>query len=121
MIKIKMIMEENAVKLAVKLSEKLALRNIIPIIKNREVLLDDSSIEDSINIHEALYYIRASLQDAEIRYRRLYVKDGTVYVEDEEAGGGVVDEPPLLFCPLCGYTTIYEEVYWIHVKSHGIV
>ncbi|MCS7126699.1 MAG: hypothetical protein NZ929_07315 [Aigarchaeota archaeon] len=121
MIKVKMQIAINTVKLAVKLAEELAPRYIMPIIKNNEIILDDSLVKDSLSIEEVLPHIRVGLEEAKIKYRRIYVRDDEIYVEDEGSGGGVLSEPPLLFCPFCGYSTEYEEVYWIHVKSHGII
>ena len=120
MIKIKLNRQENIVNLAASLAEELASIEVIPIIKNNEVILDDSSLSKTLSIEEALLFVRRSLEKSKTKYRCIYVKGETIYVEDVESGEKV-SEPPLLFCPFCGYATQYEEVYWIHVKSHGVI
>jgi hypothetical protein len=120
LIKIKLNRQENTVNLAARLAEELALIEVIPIIKNNEIILDDSSSSKTLSIEEALLYIRRSLEKSKTKYRYIYVKGETIHVEDIESGEKL-SEPPLLFCPFCGYATQYEEVYWIHVKSHGVI
>lgn len=120
MIKIRLRKHENTINLAASMAEELASLEIIPIIKNNEIVLDDSSSSGSLSIEEALQHVRRSLDRSKTKYRYIYVKEKTIYVEDLE-GGERISEPPLLFCPFCGYVTQYEEVYWIHVKSHGVI
>jgi len=117
-IKIKMNFQANVEKLAVKLAEELAPTSIIPLIRVCEIVLDDTSSETSLSIEEALGYVRKSLESIGLRYRRIYVKNDCIFINDCESGDERV-EIPLLFCPFCGFSTPYEEVYWIHVKSHG--
>lgn len=120
MIKIKLRRQENTVNLAAGIAEELASLEVVPIIKNNEIMLDDSSSKRTVSVEEALSYVRRSLEKSRTKYRYLYVKGETIYVEDLE-GEEKTSEPPLLFCPFCGYVTQYEEIYWIHVKSHGVI
>lgn len=110
----------NTINLAARLAEELSSIEIMPVIKNNEIILDDTSSSKSLSIEEALQYVRNSLEKSRIDYRCIYFKEETIYVEDSE-GHEKITEPPLYFCPFCGYSTQYEEVYWIHVKSHGVI
>lgn len=120
MIKIKLNRQENTINLAASLAEELGSLEVFPIIKNNEIVLDDSSSSRILSIEEALPYIRRSLEKSKTKYRYIHVKGETIYIEDVESGEKI-SEPPLLFCPFCGYATQYEEIYWIHVKSHGVI
>lgn len=120
MIKVKLKDQMNAINLAARLAAELSFIGVLPIIKKDEIILDDSSSSKALSIEEALQHIRNSLEKSRIDYGCIYFKGGTIYVEDFK-GRQEVSEPPLFFCPFCGYSTPYEEIYWIHVKSHGVV
>ncbi|MEM1584424.1 MAG: hypothetical protein QXF28_07820 [Nitrososphaerota archaeon] len=120
MIKIRLRKNENTINLAASMAEELVPLEIVPIIKNNEIVLDDSSSSRPLSVEEALQYVRRSLERLKTKYRYIYVKRETICVEDLE-GEEKKYEPPLLFCPFCGYVTQYEEIYWIHVKSHGVI
>lgn len=77
MIKIKLNRQENTVNLAASLAEELASIEVIPIIKNNEIILDDSSLGKTLSIEEALPFIRRSLERSKTKYRCIYVKDAT--------------------------------------------
>lgn len=121
MIRVRLRAEANALKLAAKLSEELAPRGILPVINGSDVILDDTDSEAGLTPEEALPILRKSLKDAEIPYRFISVKGGEITVEDEGGGrrrpeGGA--PKGLLTCPHCGFTTPYEEEYWVHLKIH---
>ncbi len=121
MIKIRLRNQVNTVNLAASLAEELSSIEVMPIIKNNnEIILDDTSTSKSLSVEEALQYVRSSLEKSKIDYRCIYFKEQTIYIEDSE-GREKITEPPFFFCPFCGYSTPYEEVYWIHVKSHGVI
>lgn len=113
---------ENAARLAVELAEFMAPRAVFPIIRENEIILDDSCADFRLSLEEALHAVRECLNSSRIRYRRVYVEREAVKVDD--LGGPSerpAPDPPLLLCPHCGYSTLYEDVYWVHVKSHGIL
>jgi len=120
LIQVRLRVERNAVRLAAALGELLAPRGVMPVIKRSLVVLDDSGSELRLTLHEALPIVRTSLQRAGIPYKLITVKDGEIEVIDEESGeGGEAEKAPKLYvCPHCGFTTPYEEEYWVHLKIH---
>lgn len=120
LIQVRLRAERNAVKLAAALAELLAPKGIMPVIKRNLVVLDDTGSELKLTPHEALPIVRTSLQEAKIHYKLIMVRDEEIEVMDEESreGGETEKAPKLYVCPHCGFTTPYEEEYWVHLKIH---
>jgi len=111
-------LEENAVKLAGSLCEKLIEKSIIPVINGSTIILDDSSAGFKLSLEEALSVIRSSLIELRLRYRSIAAIGDEIRIDDEGMGKPFEEKEPFLICPHCGFITLYEEEYWIHLKSH---
>lgn len=118
MIKVRLRSEGNAVKLAASLAELLAPKGVLPVIKGSLVALDDTCSKLRLTSEESLPIVRRALDAAHIRYKLILIKGEEIDVEDEGGEESPERPPRLLICPHCGFTTIYEEEYWVHLKIH---
>ena len=117
MIRIRLNWEENATKLAASLMENLAEKAIIPVIKNREIVLDDSSAVKKLEIGELYDLLVKSLREGGISYEEITLSEEEIIVNDLKPREGKAG-PRIYICPHCGFITPYEEEFWNHVKIH---
>lgn len=118
MIRIRLRWEENAEKLAARLSEILAPMGIMPVLNRSCVILDDSMANTNLAIGEAARLAARTLLDLGIGFRKISSSENEIVVEDLEPRGSGKRGPRLFICPHCGFITPYEEEYWNHVKIH---
>ena len=117
MIRIRLNWEENATKLAASLMESLIERAIIPILKNKEIILDDSSAMKKLKTGELYDLLIKSLREGGISYENITLSEEEIIVNDLKPREGKT-EPKIYICPHCGFITPYEEEFWNHVKIH---
>lgn len=120
MIRIRMRWEENAEKLAARLSEILAPMGILPVISRSQVILDNSLAGGSMNVNKVAQLAAKALLDLGIRFRGITSSGSEIIIEDEKPEGGERCGPSFFICPHCGFITPYEEEYWNHVRIHYI-
>ena len=119
MIEVRMKREENAVKLAAFLAEKLTPRKILPIIKDSTIVFDEEFAEHPLEIKELQEYVKEGLSEMKISHKSIEVQNEKIIIEDFSGKDKEV-KGHLLVCPHCGFVTPYEEIYWIHVKIHYV-
>jgi len=120
LIKIRLRWEENAVKLAARLCEKLVMRGVMPLLRGSQIILDDSSSNSPLTTSEVLMATLRSLSESGIHFDKYSVRGEEILIEDREPSPHEKRGPKLFICPHCGFVTPYEEEYWVHLKVHYV-
>ena len=118
MIRIRLRWEENAVKLAARLCEKLAANAVIPILNRSQIILDDTSALVPPKINEIYRRIMMFRSEAKGNVGKMSGAEDEVGIEDEKPRKEEHHPAKFFVCPHCGYITPYEEEYWVHLKTH---
>lgn len=89
-------------------------------IKGASIVFDDSHSPTPLSSQSILTKIEEALRETGIPYSAITVEGDVIRIEDGEKEDVKEEklEEKLFICPHCGYTTIHEELYWIHLKSH---
>jgi len=113
------------VELASYFSER--LKGVLPLVKRRKVVFDETSSGRGLTTTEVVDVLKSFLaarslsRDYEIALERDEI---TLRAQKPSPArkfkGGHRPPPNLHICPHCGYVTPYEDVYWIHVKTHYV-
>ncbi|MCX8187730.1 MAG: hypothetical protein N3F65_03875 [Nitrososphaeria archaeon] len=93
-------------------------RGAIPLLKGPQIIIDDTSSNPPITMAEITSLALKFLTESGIKFEKYSMAGKEVVIEDEEPRPRGESGPRIFICPHCGFTTIYEEEYWVHLKIH---